>query len=162
MENLRPNIMLELSIVGTHFSIDCFTNLVGITPTKSYYKGDPFPVNYGKSKLEAYDSILPLRTRIETCWSYSTGYRICDDLDEISKDLIKKFSHCIDAIHKFIETNDLQISLCITGSFAISDVPNISISYDLSQFAASLRTGIEIDLYYNCMKCIERGDIYLN
>lgn len=128
---LKPQICIELKLTGTGFLPEDVTDVIRLTPTKTWRLGD----HIQDSKL----------TRKHDGWQFGLSYRDTYDMDELLGellDLIEPYKENIaDATNRF----DLRKEISF-GVYIRDETPTSWFSADTINRVAALGASLDIDL----------------
>ncbi|WP_037282842.1 DUF4279 domain-containing protein [Saccharibacillus sacchari] len=128
----RTNVKVEFSIFGEQFDPKILTQTLLITPTRTWFKGDPIRKDL---------------VRKETCWEIATEYEesfdINDQIDKI-KGLIQDQK---DQIVQLIKQNNLECKFEVVINIENNIKPAMYLNKDTIKFIYDLGAEIDFDLY---------------
>ncbi|WP_052259346.1 DUF4279 domain-containing protein [Flavobacterium sp. KMS] len=131
----KTHIKLIFSIYGDVFNSNEFTELVGISPTACWNKGDLIKNNKKEKK------------RIESAWEYSINNIETIYFEEISDEFVKLFNEKVEKILLFKKKNKLAIKFDIVLEIVKDNGVVMSFNRDFLEVVNRLGAEIEIDTY---------------
>lgn len=134
MDN-KTHIKLIFSIYGDVLDSDEFTELIGISPTAYWNKGDSIKDNKKEKK------------RIESAWEYVVNNMETIYFEEISNEFVKLFNDKVEDILLFKKNNKLTIKFDIVLEIVKDDGVVMSFNRDFLEIVNKLGAEIETDTY---------------
>jgi hypothetical protein len=131
----KTHIKLIFSIYGDVFNSNEFTELVGISPTACWNKGDLIKNNKKEKK------------RLESAWEYSINNIDTIYFEEISDEYVKLFIDKVDKILVFSENNKLTIKFDIVLEIVKDNGVVMSFNRNFLAIVNKLDAEIEVDTY---------------
>ncbi|MEA9411476.1 DUF4279 domain-containing protein [Flavobacterium sp. PL02] len=131
----KTHIKLIFSIYGDVFNLNEFTELVGISPTACWNKGDLIKNNKKEKK------------RLESAWEYSINNIDTIYFEEISDEYVKLFIDKVDKILVFSENNKLTIKFDIVLEIVKDNGVVMSFNRNFLAIVNKLDAEIEVDTY---------------
>jgi len=129
-------IKLELVFFGDLLDPIEFSNLIDISATTSWHKGDVIPHN---NKV----------CRQETTWEYSTGFIQTYYLEEVTNKLLDKFESYVDIISEYVKTKKIGTKIyVVTESIVEHEKPALYIDKRIINFMSKIGGEIDFDLYF--------------
>lgn len=125
---------LIFAVYGDSLNHQILTDVSGVSPTNTWYKGDL--VN-GKSTV----------THKETRWEYSIGFVETLFLDEITTMFLRQFSASHDAIAQCIVSLKLESKVEIIVEVVGDTMPALSFDRELLEFIVKMNGEVDVDLY---------------
>ncbi|WP_410878871.1 DUF4279 domain-containing protein [Myroides sp. DW712] len=130
------NFRLIYAIFGDSWDPKEFTDVIGITPTAYWKKGD---------KIDKYHPNVVLRK--ETNWEYSFGKTETLFSEDVTEQFVELFSSKVDTIVNYINENNLESKLFIIPEIFPNQIPGIYLDKRLLNLLVKLNAEIDIDLY---------------
>ncbi|MGS4345506.1 DUF4279 domain-containing protein [Myroides odoratus] len=130
------NFRLIYAIFGDSWDPKEFTDVIGITPTAYWKKGD---------KIDKYHPNVVLRK--ETNWEYSFGKTKTLFSEDVTEQFVELFSSKVDTIVNYINENNLESKLFIIPEIFPNQIPGIYLDKRLLNLLVKLNAEIDIDLY---------------
>ena len=143
MEKFETQIKLIMVIFGQYFQLDELTELVEITPTQSWTKGDKIPLHQGLVRKDKEN-----RVRQETVWEFSTGFIKTLDFEDVSSQFEKKFENKLSVLGNYIFENKLEAAVDVVVEIADEEKPSIHFNIQIIEICNKLGAEIDIDLYH--------------
>ena len=131
----NTNIRASLRIMGDNYDIQEVTELLGICPSESWYKGE---VIRNKDRRRTY-----------TAWVYNTDIAETLDINMQIKKLEEVFSSKVEAISLLKKKYDLDISIDFVIIIENGEPPAIYFEPKFIEFAAKIGARFDIDTYVN-------------
>lgn len=129
-------IKIILSIYGDLLDSQYFSDLIKISPTSFWTKGDIIPNR--KKNI----------TRKENCWEYSTGLIETLSLEEITCEFIEKFNPFISVISDYLTKNNLEAKIDLVVEITNKEIPSLFFSKEFINIVFKLRGELDFDLYF--------------
>lgn len=129
----KTNVMVEFIITGAELNLDKVTNVIGISPTESWLKGDPIP----NKKLFRPDS----------CWILSTGYEESLDINDQLYKMMSRIIIKIDILNDLKQEDSLEFIFAIVINVEEDTKPAMHFEKQFIEFAYHLKAEFYIDLY---------------
>lgn len=130
------NIRLIVAIFGDLLIPEEFSDIVKISPTSYWYKGDLIP---------GYEKKI---TRKETCWEYSFGNIETLDFEDISNLFMNCFRPKEEKVSQYINKNNLELKVYIVIEIIDDEKPAIFFNKDFMDLIVKMNGCIDMDLYY--------------
>nr|WP_170295525.1 DUF4279 domain-containing protein [Chengkuizengella sediminis] len=127
--------MAYFSLFGDSFPLEKATKKLGITPTKTYKKGD-----------RIRDLSI---TRKVTCWDLSTDYQESFDVNEQLDQIIKQIQEKDSIINEIRKTYSVECKFTIVIIIEEGYTPALYLNNEVIKFASSIDAEFDIDLYAN-------------
>jgi hypothetical protein len=134
MDN-KTHIKLIFSIYGDVLDSDEFSELIGISPTACWNKGDLIKNNKKEKK------------RIEAAWEYAINNVETIYFEEISNEFVKLFNDKVEDILLFKKNNKLTIKFDIVLEIVKDNGVVMSFNRDFLEIVNKLGAEIETDTY---------------
>ena len=138
----KTNVKAYFSVKADDFSIEDFTNVLGIKPTRTYKKGEVI-----KSKSNPNVATTGTHYRLHTSWELGTDY-------EESYDINKQLSFVLGQLEgKEEELNQLKKKYDLTYRFVLviqienNETPAMYLDSIFIHFADSIGAEVDFDLY---------------
>jgi hypothetical protein len=125
--------MVEFSIYGECFEPEHITEIIGITPSETYLKGDV--IKHGKD------------TRKETTWSINTGYELSNDINNQIDKILALIEDKVDILVELRNRLPINILFMIVIKVENKEVPAIYFKKKLIQFMSKIEAEIGFDTY---------------
>jgi hypothetical protein len=142
MKKFTTQIKLILVISGEYFSISELTNLIKISPTQSWIKGDTIPLQKG-----IYRKDNKIRIRNNTVWEFSTGFVKTLDFENLSNQFEKVFNNKITTLKYYIQEKKLESVINIVVEVVDEEKPSIHFNKRIVKIFEELGAEIDIDMY---------------
>lgn len=142
MEKFETQIKLILVIFGDYFPLNELTELVKITPTQTWTKGDEIPSHTGLVRKDIKNHV-----RQETVWEFSTGFIKTLDSEDVFFQFEKKFENKLSVLSRYIRENELEAVVDIVVEIADEEKPSIHFNKQIIKLCDKLGAEIDIDLY---------------
>jgi hypothetical protein len=123
-----------LSIFGDVFRLEDINNIVKMSPTSFWQKGDIVP------------HMNKTLARLETCWEYSIESETLF-FEEISDILIEKFSRSLKDLAFYVEQNNLAVKVDIVVKIENGQLPSVFLNRRFLELINKLGAEIDLDLY---------------
>ena len=130
----QSEINIEFSIKGEKFDPMDITKIIGISPNRSYSKGDQI-----KSKPMFRDHSL---------WEIETGFQLSFDINNQLKQMMDILNNKKDFVRKLTVQYDVKMSFIIIINFINHDKPTIYLSKEVISFVNEIRADIQFDYYF--------------
>ena len=131
----NTNINVEFRIIGDKFDLFEITNLLDITPSKTWSIDDEV---HQTGKKHTY-----------TCWAFSTGNEETLDINTQLNKVYECFINKVDILVKLKEKYNLEYCIDIIVIVENNEEPAMYLEPDLLRFAANIGARIDFDLYIN-------------
>jgi hypothetical protein len=128
-------VKLITSIFGDSLDVEALSEIIGLSPTAFWKKGDQIP-NRRQGLL-----------RKETCWEYSFEFIQTLFLDDVYNLFIELIQPNIALVEKYIRENRLETKIFIIIEIINNEEPAIYITKNLMEMLLKLNGEIDIDLY---------------
>lgn len=128
-------LKLELVFYGDLLNPIEFSELIGISATDYWYKGDSIP---GNNKVR----------RQETVWEYSTGFVKTYYLEEVTGLLLEKFESSSNQIIEYLKLKKLEAKLYIVAESESGSSPALFLDKKIIRFLSKIDGVIDMDLYF--------------
>ncbi|MEM0942267.1 MAG: DUF4279 domain-containing protein [Bacteroidota bacterium] len=142
MEKFETQIKLILVIFGEYFPLDELTELIKVTPTQSWTKGDKILLHQGLIRKNSKN-----RVRQETVWEFSTGFIKTLDSEDVFLQFEKKFKNKLSVLSQYICKNKLKAVIDIVVEIADEEKPSVHFNKQIIKMCDKLGAEIDIDLY---------------
>ncbi|WP_017811051.1 DUF4279 domain-containing protein [Paenibacillus shenyangensis] len=129
----KTNVMVEFIITGEQLDLNKLTNVIGISPSESWLKGDPIP-----DKKTA---------RPDSCWILSTGYEESLDINDQLYKMMSRISSKIDILNDLKQEDSLKFVVAIVINVEEDIKPAMHFEKQFIEFAYNLKTEFYIELY---------------
>lgn len=129
-------IKLTFAIFGDLLNPKLFTEIVKLSPTSFWFKGDAIP------------NRKPGLTRKETCWEYSFGFIHTLFFDDVTNLFVQHFNQHLEDIIKYINKNNLETKIDVIVEIINDEKPALSLDKDFISLVVKMNGEIDIDLYY--------------
>lgn len=130
----QSKINIEFSIKGENVNPVDITKIIGVSPSRSYFKGDQI-----KNKPMFRDHSL---------WEIETGFQLSFDINHQLKLMIEMLKNKKDLIKKLTIQYDALISFIIVINFINQDKPAIYLSKEVISFVNDIGADIQFDYYF--------------
>lgn len=130
----QSEINIEFSIKGENVNPVDITKIIGISPSRSYSRGDQI-----KNKPMFRDHSL---------WEIETGFQLSFDINNQLKPMIDMLNNKKDLIKKLTIQYDVVISFIIVINFINQDKPAIYLSKEVISFLNEIGADIQFDYYF--------------
>ena len=132
MKHQPTTIRLSFCIYGDYFEVDRVTDIIGLTPTETAYKGDP----------------LKYRVSEETFWEYNFAPIETLLIEDNLQVFAAQVTPCLEALSSFIKAFSLTSKLlfCVEMSPEES-CPAIVFDNKILELLHRLNAWIDIDMY---------------
>lgn len=128
-------IKIIFSIFGNLIDVDVISNILKLTPTSFWQKGDIIP------------DLKKRLVRKESCWEYSIGFIQTYHFEDVSEKFMELIKPHIQLIENYIKENNLQTKIDVVVEIVNEETPSLSIGMELMELIVRLNGSIEIDLY---------------
>ena len=130
----KTQIKVILSIFGDEFLPENLTQLLNISPSKSWIKGD---------KVHDRNNLY----RKESSWDYEIGFVQTLFLDEVYNMLLTVFENNINALKNYITENNLEVKIYIVIEIYDEEKPSIYFERRFLIFLNELNAEVDMDMY---------------
>ncbi|CAM4274726.1 DUF4279 domain-containing protein [Saccharibacillus endophyticus] len=128
----RTNVKVEFSIFGEQFDPKILTQTLLITPTRTWFKGDPIRRDL---------------VRKETCWELSTDYEESLDINDQINKVKALIQDQKDKVVQLIKQNNLECKFEVVINIENNIKPAMYLNKDTIKFIYDLGAEIDFDLY---------------
>ncbi len=128
-------IKLILLIFGEDFDTNAITNVLKLSPTNFWKKGDKI---LGRNKE---------LIRQESCWELDFDFVSSVFLDDITDQIVRKFSNNLDNIEEYFYQNKLQAKFNIIVEIVNNEKPALYFNKKFLNIVSKINGEIDIDLY---------------
>jgi hypothetical protein len=126
-------IKIEFIVFGDLLNPIEFSNLINISATNYWHKGD----NISNNNI----------FRKETAWEYSTEFIQTYYLEDVSNLLYNKFETHMNDISNYVKSRKLETKINVITESAFGETPALFINKKLINFLYKIEGVIDIDLY---------------
>jgi len=144
----KTQVMVYFSLFGNEFPLDYVTEILEITPSESYKKGDlierPHNSNLISSSMKHY--------RKSTVWEISTDYQESFDVKEQLNQIIGLLKNKVAELNRLKADFDLKCTFTIVIVMENGITPGLQLNNEQIEFANSIKAEFDIDLYANSYK----------
>lgn len=140
----KTQIIVEFSLIGDEFPIDNVTEILEITPTKTYKKGDVNNRPYNSNVISTKKIF-----RKETVWEISTDYQESVDVSEQLDQVIKLLKNKETKINRLKADYDIMCLFSIVIKMENGYSPAFHLNNEQIEFANRIKAEFDIDLYAN-------------
>ncbi|WP_061224955.1 DUF4279 domain-containing protein [Leptospira weilii] len=131
----NTQVKVDFSLIGDEFSPEYISQVLSLTPTETYRKGEDFV--FGKTVLQ----------RKETCWSLATNYEESLDINIQLDKVIVQLEDKIEAIIALMEKYNLITKIFIVIYIKDDQSPAMYFHSEKIDFFQRIRSNVEFDLY---------------
>jgi|SRR5690606_9754450 len=128
-------IKLVLLIFGEEIDLTSLTNVMKLTPTNYWEKGDK--ILGRKREL----------IRKESCWELDFKFVNTLYLDEVTDQVVMKLSNNLNSISNYIKENKLQTKFNIIVEINDNEKPALYLNKSFLKVVSRMNSEIDIDLY---------------
>lgn len=143
----KTQVMVYFSLFGNEFPIDYVTEILEITPTKTYKKGDVIERPHNPNVISS-----KTHYRKETVWEISTDYQESSDVTEQLDQIIRLLKNKETKINRLKAEYDLECQISIVIVIENGYTPGLHLDDEQIEFANSIKAEFDIDLYANPYK----------
>jgi hypothetical protein len=133
----KTQVMVNLSFYGDDFPTGKVSEMLEITPTETYKKGDVIP----HRSTNLY--------RKETSWNLKTDYQDSLDVNNQLKQIISKLCNKTAIINEIKNTFSIESTIFIVVKIEEGNTPAFYLGKDIIKFAANIGAEFDIDMYAN-------------
>ena len=131
---MQTKVKAEFNLSNDYLNIPKITELMGISPTVSYIKGEPIE---NRKSLKWKETLWAIETEYEETWDINTA------LEKVVCVLRNK----VDTLVKIKEMYDADIFFVVVVDIVDGDIPVMSLSNEMVSFMASLGARIDFCIY---------------
>ncbi|WP_080846154.1 DUF4279 domain-containing protein [Cytobacillus gottheilii] len=135
----RTKIMVYFKLYADVFPIETVTERLGISPTRSFKKGDII-----KRVSKDLD-----HKRDYSAWIVSTGYQESLDVGEVLEQIMLQLQHQTETINELKREFELECRFAIVIEMNDGYTPGFHLNLPVIEFANSIGADFDIDLYAN-------------
>ncbi|KAB2335691.1 DUF4279 domain-containing protein [Bacillus mesophilum] len=135
----KTKIMVYFNLYADDFPLEQVTARLGLTPTRSFKKGDVIR----KVSTNYY------QRRSYSAWQLSTGYQESLDVSKLIEPIFVQLQDQADAIKELKKDFGLECRFVIVIVMNEGYTPGFHLDHPFIEFANSVGADIDIDLYAN-------------
>lgn len=125
---------------GEEFDPGVLTDVLGVSPTLQYRKGDFIPLQPGLVRPEP-------KFRQRSSWQFSTGRRVSWDMTSQLRQVVNVFASSLDLLGSLSESYSMEYVLEVVLYVSGGDPSELVIAKDVVDFVCAIGAEIDIDLY---------------
>lgn len=141
----KSNSKVYFSMFGDHFPIDLVSDLLGLKPTCSYYKGELIPENPNIRRIKTM-------YRKETVWEIGINYEETYDINDQINQVINQLNNKEHTIIELCKEFKLQCLFMIVMIINEGETQATYINKQFIKLANMLDAEIHFDIYANPYK----------
>lgn len=138
----KTNVKVYFSVKADDFSIEDFTNELGIKPTRAYRKGE-------EVKRPSNPNVTSKGThyRLHTSWELGTDYEESLDINEQLNSVLSQLEDKAEELNRLKRKYDLAYRFVIVIQIENNEKPAMYLDRRFIHFADSIGAEVDFDLY---------------